>query len=40
VTVEAPHRWAVGSLVRLLPGPLRMPLPKALSMDAVTANRG
>jgi len=40
VTVEAPHRWAVGSLVRLLPERLRMPLPKALSMDAVTANRG
>ena len=40
VTVEAPHRWAVGSLVSLLPGRLRMSLPRALSMEAVTANRG
>ena len=40
VTLEFPHSWTVGSVVSVLPGRLTVPLPKALSADALTANKG
>lgn len=40
VALEFPHSWTVGSIVSVLPGRLTVPLPKALSADAVTASKG
>jgi hypothetical protein len=40
VTLEFPHSWTVGSMVSLLPGRPMVPLPRALSADALTPNKG
>ena len=40
VTLEFPHSWTVGAIVSVLPGRLTVPLPKTLSSEALTANKG